>query len=50
VAFTADVDAYVALTERKPARLPAEFLLFGTRPARWAADDAVGVAAKVRFA
>jgi penicillin G amidase len=42
-AFTAGINAYVALTEREPARLPAEFHLFGTRPARWAAEDVVRV-------
>lgn len=42
-AFVAGINAYVALIERDPARLPAEFRLFGTRPARWAADDVVRV-------
>jgi penicillin amidase len=42
-AFVAGINAYVALTEREPARLPAEFRLFGTRPARWAAEDVVRV-------
>jgi penicillin amidase len=42
-AFAAGINAYVALTEREPARLPAEFHLFGTRPARWAAEDVVRV-------
>lgn len=42
-AFAAGINAYVALTEREPARLPAEFRLFGTRPARWAAEDVVRV-------
>src|SRR5262249_48071325 len=40
-AFAAGIDAYVALTEREPARLPAEFRLFGPRPPRWAAEDVV---------
>jgi penicillin G amidase len=43
LAFTTGINAYVALTEREPARLPAEFLLFGTRPARWRAEDVVRV-------
>jgi penicillin G amidase len=42
-AFVAGINAYVALTEREPKRLPAEFRLFGTRPARWAAEDVVRV-------
>jgi penicillin amidase len=42
-AFAAGINAYVALTERERARLPAEFRLFGTRPARWAAEDVVRV-------
>jgi penicillin G amidase len=42
-AFVAGINAYVALIEREPVRLPAEFRLFGTRPARWAADDVVRV-------
>ena len=42
-AFVAGINAYVALIEREPARLPAEFRLFGTRPARWAAEDVVRV-------
>ena len=42
-AFVAGINAYVALTEREPARLPAEFRLFDTRPARWAAEDVVRI-------
>lgn len=42
-AFVAGINAYVALIEREPARLPAEFRLFSTRPARWATDDVVRV-------
>ena len=34
-AFTAGINAFVALTEREPERLPPEFGLMGTRPARW---------------
>jgi penicillin amidase len=41
--FAAGINAYIALTEREPARLPAEFRLFGTRPAGWAAEDVVRV-------
>jgi penicillin amidase len=42
-AFAAGINAYVALTDLEPARLPAEFRLFGTRPARWAAEDVVRI-------
>ena len=42
-AFVAGINACVALTEREPARLPPEFRLFGTRPARWAAEDVVRI-------
>lgn len=42
-AFTAGINAYVDLTEREPERLPPEFGIVGTRPARWAADDVVRI-------
>lgn len=42
-AFVAGINAYVALTEAEPARLPAEFRALGTRPARWAAEDVVRI-------
>ncbi|MDA8251128.1 MAG: penicillin acylase family protein, partial [Rhodospirillales bacterium] len=42
-AFTAGINAYVALTEREPARLPPEFALLGTRPARWRPEDVVRI-------
>ena len=42
-AFTAGINAYVALTEREPERLAPEFRILGTRPARWAAEDIVRV-------
>jgi penicillin amidase len=42
-AFVAGINAYVALTEAEPARLPAEFLAMGTRPARWEAADVVRI-------
>jgi penicillin amidase len=42
-AFVAGINAFVALTEREPARLPPEFRLFGTRPACWAAEDVVRI-------
>ena len=40
-AFVAGINAYVDLVDREPARLPMEFGLLGTRPARWSADDVV---------
>lgn len=42
-AFVAGVNAYVALCEHEPARLPPEFALFGTRPAQWQATDVVRI-------
>jgi penicillin G amidase len=42
-AFAAGVNAYVDLTEREPERLPPEFGLVGTRPARWVAEDVVRI-------
>lgn len=42
-AFVAGINAYVALTEREPSRLPPEFGLVGTRPARWQAEDVVRI-------
>ena len=42
-AFAAGINAYVALTEAEPQRLPAEFRALGTRPARWAAEDVVRI-------
>ena len=42
-AFTAGVNAFVALTERDPSRLPPEFELLDYRPARWAAEDVVRI-------
>jgi penicillin amidase len=41
--FTAGVNAYIALTEREPERLPPEFDVARTRPARWAAEDVVRI-------
>src|SRR5215218_2885785 len=42
-AFVAGINAYVALTEREPERLPPEFGIVGTRPARWAPEDVVRI-------
>lgn len=42
-AFTAGINAYFALCEAEPERLPPEFSLMGTRPGRWAAEDVVRI-------
>ena len=42
-AFTAGINAYVALTEAEPERLPPEFVTLGTRPARWAPADVLRI-------
>lgn len=44
-AFAGGVNAYVALTEREPDRLPPEFSAMRTKPARWRADDIVRIRA-----
>lgn len=38
-AFTAGVNAYIALVERNPALLPPEFVELGYRPERWQPED-----------
>jgi penicillin amidase len=40
-AFVAGINAYVELVGREPERLPLEFRLLGTRPARWMPEDVV---------
>jgi penicillin G amidase len=40
-AFVAGINAWIDEVERDPGRLPVEFRLAGTRPARWAAQDVV---------
>jgi penicillin G amidase len=42
-AFVAGINAYIALCAREPERLPPEFGLMGTRPARWRASDVVRI-------
>jgi penicillin amidase len=42
-AFTAGINAFIDLVEREPERLPPEFGLVGTKPARWAPEDVVRV-------
>ncbi|WP_298213488.1 penicillin acylase family protein [Acidocella sp.] len=42
-AFAAGINAYIALTEAEPARLPPEFGLMGTKPQRWRPEDVVRV-------
>jgi penicillin G amidase len=42
-AFVAGINAYIALCAREPERLPPEFGLMGTKPARWRASDVVRI-------
>ncbi|SMF18149.1 penicillin amidase [Xaviernesmea oryzae] len=42
-AFAAGVNAYVALCEAEPHRLPPEFAMFGTKPSRWQPSDVVRI-------
>ena len=42
-AFTAGINAYIDLIERKPGLLPVEFTMLGYRPARWHAADVVRI-------
>jgi penicillin amidase len=42
-AFVSGINAYIALCAREPERLPPEFALMGTRPARWKASDVVRI-------
>ncbi|MCX8279331.1 penicillin acylase family protein [Phyllobacterium sp. 0TCS1.6C] len=42
-AFAAGVNAYIALCEREAERLPPEFAVFGTHPARWQPEDVVRI-------
>ncbi|MFC0410180.1 penicillin acylase family protein [Roseomonas elaeocarpi] len=47
-AFVAGINAFVALVEREPERLPTEFRALNTRPARWSAEDVVRQRAHAR--
>lgn len=42
-AFVAGINAYVALTERDPEKLPPEFVQMSTKPARWKPEDVVRI-------
>ncbi|KAB0265336.1 penicillin acylase family protein [Microvirga brassicacearum] len=42
-AFVSGINAYVELTEREPSRLPSEFRMTGTRPAKWQPEDVVRI-------
>jgi penicillin amidase len=42
-AFAAGINAYIALTEREPERLPPEFGTVNTKPARWSPADVVRI-------
>ena len=39
--FVAGINAYIALTEREPARLPLEFRILGIKPGKWTAEVVV---------
>lgn len=43
VAFTGGINAFIELVGREPERLPPEFGIFGTRPARWSPEDVVRI-------
>lgn len=47
-AFVAGINAYVRLTAEQPERLPVEFLMTGTRPSTWRAEDVVRCRAHAR--
>ncbi|MDF1584880.1 penicillin acylase family protein [Marinimicrococcus flavescens] len=47
-AFTAGINAFIDLAEREPDRLPPEFALASTRPARWAPEDVVRIRSHAR--
>ncbi len=40
-AFVEGINAYIALTEREPARLPLEFRILGLRPGKWTPEIVV---------
>jgi penicillin amidase len=40
-AFVAGINAYIALAERDPARLPLEFRILGIKPGRWTPEVVV---------
>lgn len=41
--FVAGINAYIDLCQRDAQRLPPEFGAFGTRPAKWSAEDVVRI-------
>lgn len=41
--FASGINAYIALCEREPDRLPPEFAEMGTRPSPWAPEDVVRI-------
>ncbi|MFN4088195.1 MAG: penicillin acylase family protein [Alphaproteobacteria bacterium] len=47
-AFVEGINAWIDLVEREPERLPPEFRLTGTAPARWEAEDVVRCRAHAR--
>lgn len=42
-AFAAGINAYLALCEAEPQRLPPEFAVFATLPSRWKPEDVVRI-------
>jgi penicillin amidase len=42
-AFAQGINAYIDLSEKEPARLPPEFAVLGTKPAKWAPEDVVRI-------
>ncbi len=47
-AFVAGINAFVALVEQDPRRLPVEFRALNTKPARWSPEDVVRCRAHAR--
>ncbi len=46
--FVAGINAYIAATEAGEHKLPPEFALMGTKPARWQAEDVVCIRSHAR--
>jgi penicillin amidase len=42
-AFAKGINAYVDLVPKEPVRLPPEFTVLGTKPAKWAPEDVVRI-------
>ena len=46
-AFVQGINAYVAMTEREPARLPIEFRILRYAPRPWTAEDSVMIGVNI---